>query len=167
MNKLRRSCIVTSVAAVVMLIAMSGQAFAVTKTLSASLGPIPLPNVPAQVCIDGTCVSTPALSAVSLKVRATVDVNAGTLPTITPGACPAGQNGLALTISTGSASVTVSGLISGTLPTGAPISIPVGPISIGPNAETVTISVCTTAGVPGLPGLPPGLPGLPVPGLPI
>ena len=160
MKKLRRFSLVTSVAAAVMLIAMSGQALAVTKTLSASLGPIPLPNVPAQVCVDGTCQSTPALSEVLLDVRVRVDVDAGTLPTITPGTCPAGQTGLALVITTGTTGVTVSGSVTGKLPNGAPINIPVGPITVGAMGQTVTIRVCTTtAGVPALPGLP-GLPAL-------
>lgn len=161
MKKLRRFSLVTSVAAAVMLIAMSGQALAVTKTVSASVGPVPLPNVPAQVCVDNVCQSTPALTAVSLKVSAKVEVAdlVGALPTITPGTCPQGQTGVALAIKTGTTSVTVTGLVMGSLPNGAPINIPVGPITVGAMGQTVTISVCTTtAGVPALPGLP----GLPV-----
>ncbi|MEX2552826.1 MAG: hypothetical protein WD627_07505 [Actinomycetota bacterium] len=146
MNKQRGFLLVTSVAAATMLIAMSTQALALTKTVSAAIGPVALPNVPVEVCIDDSCQSTPALRSVSLKVTAKVDLGVGTLPAITPGSCPPGESGAVLKVTTGTTKVTVAGNVTGTLPTGAPINIPVGPVTIGPVDESVTIGVCTTAG---------------------
>jgi hypothetical protein len=145
MNR-RGFLLVTSVAAATMLFAMSSQALALTKSVSATVGPIPLPNVPVEVCVDDSCQSTPALGSVSLKVTAKADLKVGTLPAITPGSCPPGESGVVLKVTTGTTKVTVSGNVIGTLPTGAPVNIPVGPVTIGPVNESVTIGVCTTAG---------------------
>ena len=55
MKTVRRLSLVASIATAAMLLAMSGQALAVTKTISASVGPVDLPNVPAELCIDQEC----------------------------------------------------------------------------------------------------------------
>lgn len=157
MTKARRLSLAASIASAAMLLAMSGQALAVQKTISARVGPVPLPSVPAQVCIDGDCQNTPNLQSVALEVSATFDADLGTPPTLNPGTCPAGQTGAVLVITTGTTSATVDGVVTATLPDGRTMSIPVGPITIGAN-ETVTISACTTADAPALPGV--GVPQL-------
>ena len=139
-------------------LAMTGTALAQAQTVSGSVGPVPVPNVPVQVCVNSTCQQTPALSAVGLSATASADANP-TLPTITPGTCASGAGGT-LVIKGGSSTATVTGSVTGALPNGTQFSQPIGPVTVAPNGTT-TISACTTAspGVP-LPALP-GLPGTP------
>lgn len=145
MNRARRYSLAAAIAGVVMLIGMTGQALALTKTISASAGPVPLPNVPVEVCVDDDCVTTPDLKAVSLELTVPLELNLGSLPLITSGTCPEGETGVVLKVTTGTTSVKASGLVTGTLPTGDSIMIPVGPISISPSG-TVTVSVCAAVG---------------------
>ena len=141
-------------------LAMTGTALAQTQTVSGSVGPVPVPNVPVQVCVNSTCQQTPALSAVGLNATASAAANPA-LPTITPGTCASGTGGT-LVIRGGSSTATVTGSVTGTLPNGSPFSAPIPPVTVAPGGTT-TISACTTAG-PGVPLPPlPGLPGTPSP----
>lgn len=136
-------------------LAVTGTALAQSQTVSGSVGPVPVPNVPVQVCVNSTCQQTPALSSVGLTLTASADANA-VLPTITPGTCASGVGGT-LVVNGGSSTATVSGSVTGMLPNGSPFSLPIAPVTVAPNGAT-TISACTTAS-PGVP-LPP-LPGVP------
>jgi hypothetical protein len=192
-NTLRtRTLIATGVLVATVGIVGGGTAFAQTP-VSGSAGPIPLPNVPVQICVNNTCQSTPPLSSVSLNATATPNATGG-LPTITPGLCTSGI-GPTLTVKTGSTPATLAGTVSGTLPNGTAFSRTLDSLTIPANG-TGTVSACTSvtppvpvppvpplpgAGglldvilnllksllgglVPGLPGVP-GVPGVPVPGL--
>lgn len=140
---------------------MAGPASAQTNTVSASVGPVPVPNVPVEVCVNDDCQTTPALSAVALRVEATADAG-GVAPTITIGECPSGT-GVALVVQSAGDAV-VSGEVTGTLPDGSSFSQPIGPVAIGEG--TTTVSACTTAaGEPPDPGDLPGPGTLPGGGL--
>ena len=123
---------------------MGSTASADSSTISASAGPVPVPSVPVEVCVDDDCQTTPALSAVALRVDVTADAEAG-VPTITPGVCASGT-GVALDIQSGSDDAVVSGEVSGTLPDGSPFSQPIDPVTIGQG--TTSVSACTTAAGP-------------------
>jgi hypothetical protein len=66
-------------------------------------------------------------------------------PLIVPGSCPAGQTGVALTITTlGTGTLTISGSVTVTV-NGTPTTIPIGPISTPAlPGSTTTVSACTT-----------------------
>lgn len=158
-------------------LAMASPALAAPITVTASVGPVSVPGVPLSVCVDDgspTCVPTPPATTVALTVSVTVNPDAVTLPTVTPGLCSNGQ-GVALVVTSGSAGGVISGSVTVTVG-GTPTVIPIGLTSVPAN-QTVIVSACVSPGVglpalPGLPGLPalpglPGLPALPLPGLPI
>ncbi|HEU5356214.1 MAG TPA: hypothetical protein VFU65_17205 [Actinocrinis sp.] len=114
-------------------------------TISTSLGPIPVPSVPLSVCVNSTCVSTPA--ATSITLSATVSANGITVPVVEPGSCPAGSIGAAFTANTlTAATVTISGSLSGTGVNGQPFNIPIGPYSqtLGTGTPGIAVSACTT-----------------------
>ena len=139
---------------------VAGIALAAPQTVSGSVGPVPVPNAPVQVCVNSTCQQTPALSSVGLTVTASAEANP-VPPTVTPGACASGAGGT-LVVHGGSSTATVSGTVSGTLPNGSAFSQPIAPVTVAPNATT-TIGACTSAS-PGVPLPPlPGLPGTPSP----
>lgn len=119
-------------------------AFADSHSVTLTVGPVPVPNVPLSACIDTTCVSTPPLKTV--KLTTTVTVNGGALPTLTPASCPNGGLGAAIRISSLTPStVTISGSVSGTSSSG-PVNIPLGPVTgqVGPGTPGVLVSACTT-----------------------
>lgn len=112
--------------------------------VSGSVGPVPVPNVPVQICVGATCQQTPALSSVGLAVGALTEGNA-VPPTFRSGSCAAGTGGV-LFVTGGSAGAIVTGTLNGTLPNGARYEQSIGaPINLAPNATT-TISACTAAG---------------------
>ena len=148
------------VAALAASLTLAGSALAAAQTVSGSVGPVPVSNVPVQVCVNSSCQQTPALSSVALNLTASTDANAA-LPTITPGTCGSGVGGT-LVVKGGSSAATVSGTVSGTLPNGSAFSQPIAPVTVAPNATT-TIGACTTAD-PGIPLPPlPGVPSVPSP----
>lgn len=134
------------------------------ETVSATVNPVPVGNVPVQVCVNTTCTNTPPLSTVGLNATATAN-NATSLPVITPGTCASGTGGT-LVVEGGSSGATVEGVVTGTLPDGSGFSQPIPPVTVAPGGTT-TISACTTSApsLPPLPGLPPppGLPPTPSP----
>ena len=114
-------------------------------TVSVGLGPIPVPSVPVSVCVNSTCVSTPAATSVALS--AAVSVSGVTVPLIESGSCPAGSVGVAFTVNTLlAATVTISGSLSGTAVNGQPFSIPLGPVSqtLSTGTPGIAVSACTT-----------------------
>ncbi len=122
-----------------LMLAAAGPAQA--DTVSASAGPILLPNVPVSVCINSNCTKTPDLGSVSIGVSVTVDNIFGVLPVIAPSACPYGQTGLALSVTANTRNTTVSVTVNGTVGALA-FSKPVGPVVVDAR-RTVTISACT------------------------
>ena len=149
--KLRR--ITAAVGTSVGVLALTGSALADT-TLTATVGPVPIPRVPAQVCVVQTdltpalnqCVQTPPGDTVALTVAVQVPTPTLALvpPTITPAQCPAGTQGVALKVNTGSAGATIGGTATVTLVVnGVPVTqqVPVNPVVAGPN-QTVTVFAC-------------------------
>ena len=139
---------------------MGGTAYAEPVTVSASAGPVTVPGVPVEVCVDDDCQTTPALNTVSLDVEVTVDA-AAALPTITPGECDTGT-GVALVVQSGSEDAVVSGEVSGTLPDGSSFSEAIGPVTVGQGSTTVSACTTVTDAIPD-PDLPVPDPDLPVP----
>lgn len=129
--------------------AMAGTAGATTVGVSATVGPVVVPEVPVTVCVDNngstTCQSTPSATTVSLAVSASVNSGAVTLPTVTPGTCPLGSQGIALVVTSGSVGTVVSGSVILTV-NGTSTTIPVSVPAVGPN-QTVTVSACASPGV--------------------
>ena len=175
-SRVSRAGMVLAFSTVAAVVAMASPATAAT-TVSATVGPVAVPGVPVNVCVDNgttTCTPTPAATTVSLAVSATVNPDAITPPTVIPGTCSNGQ-GVALVVTTGSAGSIISGSVTLAV-NGNPTIIPIAVPSTGPN-QTVIISACVAPGVgvptvPGVPGVPalPGVPGVPalpgVPGIP-
>ncbi|MDQ3980100.1 MAG: hypothetical protein M3314_11185, partial [Actinomycetota bacterium] len=139
---------------------MAGPAVSAPQNVTGTIGPLAVPNAPVEVCVNGDCQETPALSTVALQVTATADPAVGNLPTVTPGPCPGGQLGGVLTVNGGSSGATVSGAVTGTSPTGAPFSQVIPPLTVAPGG-TGTVSACAAPGgtLPPLPE-PTGLLGL-------
>ena len=144
-------------------LSLTSTALAAT-TITATVGPVAVPAVPLQICVVQTdagvneCVTGPAAQTVTLTVVVTLgDVTPVVVPpTITPAQCPAGTQGVALNVNTGSVGGTITGSVT-VIVNGQPVTIPINQTVVGPN-QTITVFAC--AGVtPGLPGLP-ALPGL-------
>lgn len=156
-------------AALVSVLALGGTAHADT-TVELTVGPVPIPDVPVEVCVtqsdvpDGVdeCVETPAGESVSLTVIVTVNTPEPVLvpPTITPIECPAGTEGVAAKVFAGSAEVTIGGSVTVVLDDGEPVVIPIEEVVVA-GGQTVTVFAC--AGVEPLPEAPalPGAPALP------
>jgi hypothetical protein len=123
-----------AVSSCVGVLALAGTALACTNA-SLALGPVPVPNVPVQVCVTQTdvpgevreCVSTPTAESVSLVVNAHAETPTTTVepPKIVPIACPTGTQGAAAQVSTGSASTTVSGSVTVVRTNGGSTTVPI------------------------------------------
>lgn len=138
-------------------LAMTGSAFAAPTTVSATVGPVGVPNVAVSVCVNANCTSTPVATTVALTVSVTVNPDAVVLPTVTAGTCSNGQ-GVALVVTTGSIGTIISGSVSVTV-NGTPTVIPV-PQTPAPANQTVIVGACVSPGI-GVPAVP-AVPGLPV-----
>ncbi|WP_042386502.1 hypothetical protein [Streptacidiphilus melanogenes] len=127
-------------------LALPATARAAEDTLSLSVGPVPVPNVPVSVCLDSSCVATPPLTSVSLTVAA--GVRHGPLPVVvlTAAACPAGGKGVAISVtSLAPVTVTVSASVSGITTAGGPLRVPLGPVTqqLTPGSPGLLVSACT------------------------
>ena len=128
-------------------LSLSSSALAAT-TITATVGPVPLPGVPVQVCVVqpdagvNECVTGPGAQTVTLTVVVTVGGLTPVIvpPTITPAQCPAGTEGVALKINTGTAAVTISGSVT-LIVNGQPTTIPINQTVAGPN-QTITVFAC-------------------------
>ena len=123
-------------------LAGSASAIGTTKTVSATVGPVPIPAVPVQVCVDNTCVDGPAATSVALSVSATAAANVNptvVLPTITAGTCAAGT-GAVLVVNTGSLGAAIQCSVTLTV-NGRTQTLPISPTIATPN-KTVTVSAC-------------------------
>lgn len=144
----RRRLVVGALASAALLAGSAGSALGATKTASADVGPVPVPNVPVQVCVGSDCVSTPPLG--SVRLRAAVALTTGSLlslpPIVMPGSCPAGQQGVALrVISLGVGGISIAAEIAGALPAGGPFVHTLGPIETpAVPLGVTTVSACTT-----------------------
>jgi hypothetical protein len=156
----------------VSVIALSGTALADT-TVTVTVGPVPIPGVPVEVCVTQTdvpepvdeCVTTPPAQSVSLTVIVHVETPEPALvpPTVTPIPCPAGTQGVAAQVFTGSAAAAISGSVTVVLNDGTPVTIPIDEVVAG-GGQTLTVFAC--AGLsPGVPVPPLPLPPLALPGL--
>lgn len=147
--KLRR--ITTAVGTFVAVLALTGSALADT-TVTATAGPVTIPGVPVEVCVAqgevplSECVETPGAQTVTLTVVVNVPTpTVGVVPpTIEPAQCPAGTEGVALKVNTGSAGATIGGTVTVTVVVnGMPVTqtIPINQAVVGPN-QTVTVFAC-------------------------
>ncbi len=144
---MKRLTRMTAAAVIALIYALGGDALAAT-TVSATLGPIPVPAVPVSICVDATdppiseCVSTPPTQTVTLSVTVAVDDPAPAVvpPAVVPIPCPAGTQGVALQIFSGTVSATISGSVTVTVDA-TPTVIPIGTVVTTPD-QTVTIYAC-------------------------
>jgi hypothetical protein len=136
-----------AVAAIGCSVALSGTAFA-DATVSATIGPVTIPSVPASVCVKAPgvdkCISLPAAKSVTLKVTAAAlkPGVAVTPPSITKIACPAGTSGAAAEVSSGSAAVLAGGSATIALSGKPSITVPVVPAVVAPG-KTAKVYACT------------------------
>lgn len=137
-RSIRRSAAAVAFGTAPLLLALATPAAAAPHTATLTVGPVSLPSVlPVKGCVDDDCVTTPALTDVTLTVNATTDTS-GDPVVLTSVPCPTGA-GAAITVTTTvTAKVTIAAQVTGNGPTG-PVNIPLGP-------KTQTI----TAGTPGL-----------------
>ena len=128
-------------------LSLTSPALAAT-TVSATVGPVPVPAVPVQICVVQTdvgvneCVTGPAAQTLTLTVVVTVGNVTPILipPTITPAQCPAGTQGVALNVNTGTAGAIISGSVT-VVVNGQPVTIPINQTVVGPN-QTITVFAC-------------------------
>jgi hypothetical protein len=128
-------------------VVFAGTAFACTK-VSLAVAPVPISSVPVKACVTqndvpvNECVTTPAGQTVSLTVNATADTPTSVVkpPTIVPKQCPLGTQGVAAEVFTGSASTTISGVVSVTANDGR-TDVPVKQYVAAPG-QTVKIYAC-------------------------
>jgi hypothetical protein len=112
-------------------------------TISLTVGPLVLPAVPLEVCIDNACTPT---SSPLLDVTATAEVttDATTGVTLTPASCPDGELGVALRASSDTAAdVTFALTLTGTALDGERRELTLGPENIGVDVPGAVIAVCT------------------------
>ncbi len=146
-------------------LALAGPALAGT-TVRATVGPVPIPDVPVEVCVTQTdlpepvneCATTPAGESISLTVVVTVDTPEPVLvpPSVNPVACPAGTEGVAAKVFTGSAAATIGGSVTVIVDGGTPVTVPINEVIAG-GGQTLTVLACG--------GISPGLPTPPLPTL--
>lgn len=102
---------------------------------SLSVGPVTLGGVPLQVCVAGTCRTTPAVTSVTLDLAGT----APTLPTMTEQPCATGVGVGAL--ASGTAGATVSGELTLVLAGGTRVALPIR--QAVPANGALSITACT------------------------
>ena len=147
--QLRR--ITAAVATFIAVLALTGSALADT-TVTATAGPVTIPAVPVEVCVVqgdvpvNECVETPGAQTITLTVVVNVPTPNVVVvpPTITPAQCPAGTEGVALRVNTGSAGATIGGSVTVTVVVnGMPVTqtIPINQVVAGPN-QTLTVFAC-------------------------
>ena len=147
--KLRR--VIAAVGTFIGVLALTGSALADT-TVTVTAGPVTVPEVPVEVCVVqgdvpvNECVETPGAQTVTLTVVVQVPTPNVVVvpPTVTPAQCPAGTQGVALKVNTGSAGATIGGSVTVTLVVnGMPVTqtIPISQVVAGPN-QTLTVFAC-------------------------
>lgn len=161
MQKLKKLPLTAAIFAAVLALAAPASA---DTTIELTVGPVAIPTVPVEVCVNqndvpvNECVETPPAQTVSLTVI--VEVNTPdpvvTPPTVTPIDCPAGTQGVAAQVFTGSAEVTIGASVT-IVVNGQPTTIPIDEV-VALGGQTVTVFACA--------GVTPGLPVSPVPALP-
>lgn len=114
--------------------------------IAINLGPVVLPTVPASICVNSSCIGSPAIAApLTLGLVVSVEPSLGGLPTISAASCPAGQVGSVFTIGAAGTGLTVAANLTGTLPNSAtPVSYTTGPVSVNPHGS-VTVNGCAEA----------------------
>jgi len=145
MTTLRRGAMMLGALALgVLPLTLASPAFADSHTVGLTVGPVVLPGVPVQVCVDSTCApSTPMLSA-TLSAQATVDTTVSPV-SLTPALCPAGELGAAIRVSSATtASATVEATVTGTGLDGKQVSVTVGPKTVSVGPAGVLVSACVS-----------------------
>lgn len=129
--------------------AVSPEKFGATPTTMLTMfGPVAVPGVPLNICVDnGThpCTLTPAgVTSVSLWASATIGPGAPRPPTLVSGACSNGH-GVASLITSGSNGTVITGTVVATV-NGSQIAFPV-PVGATAPDQTIIISACAPPGV--------------------
>ena len=141
----RGAMMLGAIALGVLPLTLASPAFAATHTASLTVGPVALPSVPVNLCVDGTCTPTTALVNETLKVDVTTDASVSPV-SIVPALCPAGELGLAVKVSatSASASATITASLSGTALNGQAEQFVVGPETVNLTTGGVVVSACAT-----------------------
>lgn len=112
------------------------------KSLSLTVGPASVPQVPLEVCLDDDCLSTPPVNDVTLHTK--VSGGATGLVLLTPSVCPSGVGVAASLTAVLGTEVTVEATVRGTGP-GGPVEAGIGPESVTLQpGRTVTVSACVS-----------------------
>ena len=117
-------------------------ALAESSSASGYVGTFTVPNLPVQVCVNGTCQPTPPLKSFFMYVTAQAD--GPVAPTITPGPCASGVGGT-LVVGAGPAGATFVGYVSGTRADGSPYLHFFGPVEVAPNSAATATACASTS----------------------
>ena len=145
MTILRRGAMTLGALALgVLPLTLASPAFADTHTATLTVGPVVVPGIPVQVCIDSTCApSVPTLST-TLTAEATVDATVAPV-NLTPALCPAGEVGAAIEVSSATTvSVTIKVTATGPGLDGQQHTTVVGPETVSVGPAGVVLSACAT-----------------------
>lgn len=125
-------------------LALATPASAAGHTATLTVGPVVLPAVPVEVCLDSTCTPSTPLLNVTLKAEATTDVDIEPV-LLDETACPAGQVGAAIKVTSDTAAgASIKVTATGTGVDGQPKTIVVGPKTVTVDVPGVVASACTT-----------------------
>jgi hypothetical protein len=145
-----RRILLTVLAAAAGLLVLAGSASALPSLpavplppVKATVGPIPLPKVPLQVCVGSTCVDTPAATSLKLDIGVKVATPGLVLvpPTVLPVPCPGGALGAGVKVTAGSAGAVLSGKVTVTASGAPPVVVPLDK-TLAAGSPPLTINAC-------------------------
>ena len=120
-------------------VALAPSALAAQTGYQWTTGTVQTSNSPVQVCLGGSCQTTPPLSSINLNLSVVTD-SSSTAPRMIQGTC-AGGTGATVMVIAGSGPTLVGGSASGTKVDGSPYLTFLSPVTLPPNG-TVTASAC-------------------------
>ena len=137
-----RRTLLLGVALIATLLALAGTA-AAAPPVKLSLGPIPVPKVPVEVCVGDRCTTTPPAQSVSAVITAqAAKPGVGVVPpAVLPSKCPGGGVGLAARVTPGSLGANMSGTVTVAVSGADPVTVPID-LKLSPNSPPATISAC-------------------------
>jgi hypothetical protein len=145
MRKQRNGLLTVGALAIgVLPLALASPAVADPHTATLTVGPVILPSVPVELCVDGDCTPESPMANATLTVEATTDGDVQ--PVVAEvSACPDGELGLAIRATTATAaSATLTVTVNGTGVDGESRTIVVGPRDVTLDPPGAVASLCTT-----------------------